>query len=47
MLLVSQLPEVKNLKKKEMAVIEGEFSISSYYSSLAKFAKATPVTGNT
>lgn len=46
-LFVSQLPEIKNIKKKEMAVIRGKSSIGSYYSSQGKFAKAILLPANT
>ena len=46
-LFVSQLPEIKNIKKKEMAVIRGKSSVGSYYSSPGKFAEAILLTANT
>lgn len=47
LLFISQLPEIKNIKKKEMAVIRGKSSIGSYYSSPGKFARAVLLTANT
>jgi len=46
-LFVSQLPETKNIKENEMAVIRGKSCIVSYYSSPAKLAKAIFLTAYT